>query len=166
MRVRAIAALMATSALTFAVPALAETPPASPAAPAAAQDQAVQGQPAPAQTTPDVVVTGTRIVRDGYTAPTPVTVATTDDLLKSTPSGVPDALRSCHTTIIDGAVVEGHAPAADIKRFLAARPKGMKGIAVAGMPLGTPGMEAPGRKPDRYSVVAFGAGRQALFAKH
>ncbi len=81
-------------------------------------------------------------------------------------SGVPDALRSCHTTIIDGAVVEGHAPAADIKRFLAARPKGMKGIAVAGMPLGTPGMEAPGRKPDRYSVVAFGAGRQALFAKH
>ncbi|QKR98832.1 TonB-dependent receptor [Sphingomonas sp. CL5.1] len=88
MRVRAIAALMATSALTFAVPAVAETAPA----PAAAQGQAAQDQSAPAQTTPDVVVTGTRIVRDGYTAPTPVTVATTDDLLKSTPSGVPDAL--------------------------------------------------------------------------
>lgn len=81
-------------------------------------------------------------------------------------SGVPDAQRACHTTLIDGAVVEGHVPAADIKRFLAARPKGMTGIAVAGMPIGTPGMEAPGRRPDRYSVIAFGPGRQAVFAKH
>ncbi len=81
-------------------------------------------------------------------------------------SGVPDAQRACHTTLIDGVVIEGHVPAADIKRFLATRPKGMTGIAVAGMPIGTPGMEAPGRKPDRFSVVAFGPGRQTLFAKH
>ncbi|MBO9695279.1 MAG: DUF411 domain-containing protein [Sphingopyxis sp.] len=81
-------------------------------------------------------------------------------------SGVPDAQRSCHTTLVGGAVIEGHVPAADIKRFLAARPKGMTGIAVAGMPIGTPGMEAPGRTPDRYSVIAFGPGKQALFAKH
>lgn len=81
-------------------------------------------------------------------------------------SGVPDAQRACHTTLIDGAVIEGHVPAADIKRFIAARPKGMTGIAVAGMPIGTPGMEAPGRKPDRYSVIAFGPGKLALFAKH
>lgn len=80
--------------------------------------------------------------------------------------GVPDSLGSCHTAIIDGVVVEGHVPAADIKRFIAERPKGMKGIAVGGMPLGSPGMEVPGRKPHPYSVMAFGPGRQALFAKH
>ncbi|MGQ2936489.1 DUF411 domain-containing protein [Sphingopyxis sp.] len=81
-------------------------------------------------------------------------------------SGVPDALRACHTTLIDGAVIEGHVPAADIKRFFTARPKGMTGLAVAGMPIGTPGMEAPGRKPERFAVVAFGPGRQTLFARH
>lgn len=80
--------------------------------------------------------------------------------------GVPEELGSCHTAIVDGVVVEGHVPAADIKRFLAKRPKGMKGIAVGGMPLGSPGMEVPGRKPQPYSVMAFGPGRQALFAKH
>jgi hypothetical protein len=80
--------------------------------------------------------------------------------------GVPPSLGSCHTAIIDGVVVEGHIPAADIKRFLGARPKGMKGIAVGGMPLGSPGMEVPGRRPHPYSVMAFGPGKQALFAKH
>ncbi len=112
MKVRAIATLMTSSALTLAVPALAETaPPATAPAPAATpavttataadatadqaqaqtQDQTQTAQ-ASTSTSGDVIVTGTRIVRDGYTAPTPVTVATTDDLLKSTPSGVSDAL--------------------------------------------------------------------------
>ncbi|CAN5153411.1 TonB-dependent receptor [soil metagenome] len=71
-------------------------------APAFAQDKAANAAPAPAAPTDaadqsgpsvaDIVVTGSRIVRDGYTAPTPVTVATTEDLLKSTPSSIPDAL--------------------------------------------------------------------------
>lgn len=80
--------------------------------------------------------------------------------------GVPDALGSCHTAVIDGVVIEGHVPAADIKRFLAQRHKGMRGIAVGGMPLGSPGMEVPGRKPQRFDVIAFGSSGQKLFGRH
>jgi hypothetical protein len=61
--------------------------------------------------------------------------------------GVPAALASCHTAIVDGMVFEGHVPIADMKRAIAKRPKGVKGLAVAGMPLGSPGMEVPGQKP-------------------
>lgn len=80
--------------------------------------------------------------------------------------GIPASLWSCHTAIIDGVVVEGHVPAADIQHFLATRPKGMTGIAVGGMPIGSPGMEVPGQKPQPYAVMAFGPGKQALFATH
>lgn len=80
MKVRFTAALLAGSALSFAVPAFAQTDAESQAADQAAAPDAA------------IVVTGTRIVRDGYTAPTPVTVATTEDLQKSTPSNIPDAL--------------------------------------------------------------------------
>lgn len=68
--------------------------------------------------------------------------------------GIPDALQSCHTSLVGGYLVEGHVPAADIKRLLKERPK-VKGIAVGGMPVGSPGMEVPGRPADRYDVVAF-----------
>lgn len=79
---------------------------------------------------------------------------------------VPGALASCHTAIVDGLVVEGHVPAADIKKALAGRPKGVVGLAVAGMPLGSPGMEAPGRE-QRYTVYAFTAtGKRFAFARH
>ena len=79
--------------------------------------------------------------------------------------GVPSALQSCHTAIVDGYVVEGHVPAADVRRLLAERPK-VKGIAVGGMPAGSPGMEMPG-KADRYDVVAFLAdGTTRRFAQH
>ena len=80
--------------------------------------------------------------------------------------GVPSAVASCHTAIIDGMVFEGHVPIADMKRALAKRPKGVKGLAVAGMPLGSPGMEIAGQKPQPYSVIAFGSAGQTIFARH
>lgn len=80
-------------------------------------------------------------------------------------AGVPAALSSCHTAIIDGMAFEGHVPIADVKRGLATRPKGVKGLAVAGMPIGSPGMEVPGVQAQRYSVIAFGPGGQKVFAR-
>ncbi len=67
--------------------------------------------------------------------------------------GVTDDLASCHTAIIDGYVVEGHVPSDDVKRLVAEKPD-IKGIAVPGMPVGTPGMEM-GNKKDSYAVVSF-----------
>lgn len=77
--------------------------------------------------------------------------------------GVPSALASCHTAEVGGYVVEGHAPAAAIKKLLAEKPNA-KGIAVPGMPGGSPGMEGAG-EADAYEVTAFGAGGQKSFAK-
>lgn len=80
--------------------------------------------------------------------------------------GVPPQLASCHTAIISGYAFEGHVPVADMKRLIASKPKGVKGLAVAGMPMGSPGMEAPGVANDRYEVIAFGAGKPYVFARH
>ncbi len=80
--------------------------------------------------------------------------------------GLPAGLASCHTALIDGMAFEGHVPVADMKRVLAAKPKVVRGLAVAGMPLGSPGMEAPGYPADRYNVIAFGSGKTSVFAKH
>ncbi|MEN7342672.1 MAG: DUF411 domain-containing protein [Pseudomonadota bacterium] len=67
--------------------------------------------------------------------------------------GVPENMRSCHTAIVDGYVIEGHVPASDIRQLLAEKPDAT-GIAVPGMPLGSPGMEVPGRIDD-YKVMLF-----------
>lgn len=80
--------------------------------------------------------------------------------------GVPADLSSCHTAIIDGMAFEGHVPIADMKRALAQHPQGVRGLAVAGMPLGSPGMEVPGTKAQAYEVVAFGVGGRRVFARH
>lgn len=80
--------------------------------------------------------------------------------------GVPADLASCHTAIIGGMAFEGHVPIADMERVLAQRPKGVRGLAVAGMPLGSPGMEVPGRPAQSYDVVAFGPGGRRVFARH
>lgn len=80
-------------------------------------------------------------------------------------AGVPDGIASCHTAIIDGYAIEGHVPFADIKRLLATKPKGIRGLAVGGMPMGSPGMEVQGRT-ERYAVMAFGAGKPVVFARH
>lgn len=79
--------------------------------------------------------------------------------------GVPDPLASCHTAEIGGYVVEGHVPAEAIKRLLTERPKAT-GLAVAGMPVGSPGMEVAGQQPDSYEVMIFSAGRQNVFARY
>ncbi len=80
--------------------------------------------------------------------------------------GVPADLASCHTAVIDGMTFEGHVPIADMKRALATRPKGVSGLAVAGMPMGSPGMEMPGVKAQPYDVVAFGPAGRRVFARH
>ncbi|MFQ5400305.1 MAG: DUF411 domain-containing protein [Anaerolineae bacterium] len=72
---------------------------------------------------------------------------------------VPTALRSCHTAIVDGYVVEGHVPAADVARMLADKPD-IIGLAVPGMPIGSPGMEMEGAFPQPFDVIAFDAGGQ------
>lgn len=80
--------------------------------------------------------------------------------------GVPARLAGCHTAIVDGMIFEGHVPIADMKRAMATRPKDMRGLAVTGMPIGSPGMEVPGVKAEGYDVIAFGAGGSKLFAHH
>lgn len=90
-----------------------------------------------------------------------------DDLAAvKTKYGVPDDLASCHTGVIDGYVVEGHVPAADVARLLKERPKAV-GIAVGGMPVNSPGMEVPGEANERYTVWLFQTdGKRTAFAKH
>lgn len=78
---------------------------------------------------------------------------------------VPQRLTSCHTAKVGGYVIEGHVPASAIKRLLREKPA-VAGLAVPGMPLGSPGMEVPGKK-DPYDVVAFDkAGKAAVYESH
>jgi hypothetical protein len=80
--------------------------------------------------------------------------------------GIPSALRSCHTAVAGKYLIEGHVPAADVKRLLAAAPPKIVGLAVPGMPSGSPGMEVGG-PADRYDVHAFDAnGSTHVFARH
>ncbi len=66
-------------------------------------------------------------------------------------AGVPDNMTACHTAIVDGYFIEGHVPAADIQRLLRERPDA-RGLAVPGMPLGSPGMEVPSGQAMPYTV--------------
>ncbi|MBV6475496.1 MAG: DUF411 domain-containing protein [Rhodocyclaceae bacterium] len=78
---------------------------------------------------------------------------------------VPQRLTSCHTARVGGYVIEGHVPASAIKRLLREKPA-VSGLAVPGMPLGSPGMEVPGKR-DPYDVVSFdGAGGSRVFESH
>lgn len=76
--------------------------------------------------------------------------------------GVPDDLAACHTAEVAGYVVEGHVPVAAVERLLAEKPVAT-GIAVAGMPAGSPGME--GGEPQVYEVVLFGPQRRTPFGR-
>lgn len=79
---------------------------------------------------------------------------------------VPAELQSCHTAIVDGYVVEGHVPAEDVKRLLAERPN-IVGLAVPGMPVGSPGMEAEGFEPEPYDVIAWDqSGKKTIYASY
>lgn len=79
-------------------------------------------------------------------------------------AGIPRQLASCHTAIIGGYIIEGHVPAADIKRLLKERPD-VIGLTVPGMPMGSPGMEGP--RQDKYEVLTFTrSGNTAIFSRY
>ncbi|WP_116475789.1 DUF411 domain-containing protein [Zobellella maritima] len=78
-------------------------------------------------------------------------------------AGVTPGLASCHTALIDGYVIEGHVPAADVRRLLEQRPA-VKGLTIPGMPQSAPGMDMPGIP---YEVLSFGEGDQtAVFSRY
>ena len=80
-------------------------------------------------------------------------------------SRVPDDLVSCHTAQVGGYIIEGHVPADDIRRMLREKPS-IAGLAVAGMPVGSPGMEQGGTKQP-FTTMAFGKdGKKSVFARH
>lgn len=79
--------------------------------------------------------------------------------------GMPAQFGSCHTASIGGYAIEGHVPAAEVKRLLANKPKAI-GLAVPGMPLSSPGMDVPGRK-DPYQVLLINpSGQSSIYANY
>ena len=81
-------------------------------------------------------------------------------------AGLTPALASCHTAFVGGYAIEGHVPASDIRRLLREKPDA-KGLAVPGMPIGSPGMEVAGRPNDPYDVVLFREqGQTERFSHH
>ncbi len=132
---------------------------------------AALAHPAAAQTLPEVTVTKDpscgccgawvdHMRAEGF----PVTVREAPVNPLKVKLGVPRDLASCHTSQVGGYVVEGHVPAAAVKRLLASKPDTL-GIAVAGMPVGSPGMEVEGTEPDTYEVVQFGPKGRSTFAR-
>lgn len=80
--------------------------------------------------------------------------------------GVPDEAASCHTGMVGGYAVEGHVPAQDVLRLLSERPRA-RGIAVPGMPLGSPGMETRDGRRETYATLLIGLdGALSVFARH
>lgn len=80
--------------------------------------------------------------------------------------GVPEDLASCHTAEVEGMIIEGHVPAEEIVRLLETRPSGVRGLAVPGMPLGSPGMETPDGAQEPYEIIAFSSdGARFVFAR-
>ena len=96
------------------------------------------------------------------------TLNTTDlDNLRSIKErfGISDDIRSCHTAIVGNYIVEGHIPADVVKRLLSEKPD-IAGIAVPGMPIGSPGMEVEGQPADRYQIIAFDKqGNRSVYAE-
>lgn len=81
-------------------------------------------------------------------------------------NGISNQLASCHTAMVEDYVIEGHVPIEDIRRLLDEKPDAV-GLAVPGMPTGSPGMEMPGRTPDAYDVLLVGHdGETSVFASH
>ena len=92
-------------------------------------------------------------------------IASTDMQRIKSEAGVPETLGSCHTATVGGYIVEGHVPAQDVRRLLAEKPA-ISGLAVPGMPLGSPGMEGP-YPAERYDVLGFDPeGGTRVFSRH
>lgn len=79
--------------------------------------------------------------------------------------GLPDKFGSCHTAVVAGYVVEGHVPAADVKKLLDMKPLAV-GIAVPGMPVGSPGMEMGSRKDSYQVLLVDQQGRERVFSSY
>ena len=79
--------------------------------------------------------------------------------------GIPDSLSACHTGVVGGYVVEGHVPAADVRRLLREQPEAA-GLAVPGMPIGSPGMEVPGQPAQPYAVYLVEDGGATVYTRH
>jgi hypothetical protein len=102
------------------------------------------------------------VQKHGFT----VKVVNVDDIMAvKAKAGIPDKLASCHTATVGGYVVEGHVPAADIKKLLATKPKA-KGIAVPGMPMGSPGMEHGDHRPPYQTLLLKADASTSVFAQH
>ncbi|RNC83833.1 MAG: hypothetical protein ED557_08660 [Balneola sp.] len=81
-------------------------------------------------------------------------------------NGITRELASCHTAFVDGYIVEGHVPIEDVQRLLKERPDAI-GLTVPGMPIGSPGMEVPGREADNYDVLLIAKdGTTTIYASH
>ena len=100
---------------------------------------------------------------NGYT----VQVKDVNDLTKvKRDHQVPPQLQSCHTAVVDGYVIEGHVSVTEIERLLEERPA-IAGLAVPGMPVGSPGMESGGATAQPYDVIAFDKeGQTQIFASY
>lgn len=97
----------------------------------------------------------------------PALVDEADMIGRKTRLRIPPGMLSCHTSVVGSYVLEGHVPPADVLRLLQARPAGIIGLAVPGMPAGSPGMETLHGGRDPYDVLAFRAdGRLSIFARH
>jgi len=79
--------------------------------------------------------------------------------------GLPDRFGSCHTATVGGYVLEGHVPAAEVKRLLSQRPDAI-GLAVPGMPASAPGMDVPGRKDPYQVLLVDSTGQSTVFANY
>lgn len=80
-------------------------------------------------------------------------------------AGIPERLGSCHTAKVGGYAIEGHVPASDIRKLLAAKPKAI-GLAVPGMPVGSPGMEQGAMKQPYEVLLVLPEGKSTVFARH
>ena len=102
------------------------------------------------------------LTANGYS----VSVTETDDLeAVKTKLAIPEDLRTCHTGQTGDYLLEGHVPAVAVAYLLREKPEGMIGLAVPGMPVGSPGMEVKGAKPDEYSVILFGPAGRRVWGK-
>lgn len=81
--------------------------------------------------------------------------------------GMPGQLTSCHTAVIDGYMIEGHVPEADVAKLLKERPDNISGLSAPGMPQHSPGMAAPGQEYKDFNVVAFDKeGKMSLYHRY
>ncbi|KGM51667.1 copper amine oxidase [Lysobacter concretionis Ko07 = DSM 16239] len=174
MPIRHLAALLALAALV-ALPACARSPDAVAATTAATSSGTDASAPADASSASPLVV----VHKDPYcgccgswiehmrAAGFPVEVRDVADVMPIKQRvGLPAGKESCHTAEVAGYFIEGHVPADDVKRLLAEAPDA-RGLAVPGMPAGSPGMEVPGGHVDPYVVELIGRdGSTSAYARH